>query len=100
MQEHLAGNGQRSMDGVDDTSPAGRAGDEGSRAELGPAWVGDAARDQAASPGCSPEFSAMSSGKAGPKWPGRGVLCLRSEGKKELRQEPSGLDGRLGEGDN
>lgn len=27
-------------------------------------------------------------------------LCLRSEGKTKLRQELSGLDGRLGEGDN
>lgn len=81
-QEHLAGNGQRLLDGMNDMSPAGRTRDEGGRAEAGPAWVGDAAREQAASSGCSPELSAMSLGEAGPKWPGRRISAL---GQRERR---------------
>lgn len=73
FRQHLAGNRQKLVDELDDTSPTKRA---GGRTWTGPVWVGDAAGDQAASPGCSPDLPAISLGHV---WG-----CLSAEGQKKL----------------
>lgn len=57
----------------------------------GPEWVGDAAEDQAASPSCSPDLSAISLGHS-QMWEG-----LSAEGQKELSgDKPPVLTSALG----